>query len=215
MLCREVRSVFQEIDDDTVTDEESTSSSDNMSLDDSSYEPPEEGDDTNTSESCEYASNADDDTTESCESHSKANLECVNGCGLIKLQGIFNDKDLEPLIEILSQQVCPQSRADPPRHVVRESPDGNADESMEDWFQIFVKAESLGKTYTLKVKQSDTIDNVKQKIEDVSGIRRYRMLLSNFEGEELRDGRTLADYNIQKEATLYLCFVTPTQGSCV
>ena len=52
--------------------------------------------------------------------------------------------------------------------------------------QIFVRT-LTGKTVTLEVESSDTIENIKQKIQ-----------------EKVEDGRTLADYNIQKESTLHL-----------
>ena len=72
--------------------------------------------------------------------------------------------------------------------------------------QIFVKPIDAGTTYTNEVEPVDSKEAVKGKIEEKTGIPSVQQSLL-FAGKEIENGKTLADYNIQKESTLHLSFI--------
>ena len=69
-------------------------------------------------------------------------------------------------------------------------------------FQVFIKT-LTGKTLTVVVKKTDTVENLKKKIYEHEDIPIHRQRIV-FASKQLEDARTIADYDITKNATLHL-----------
>ena len=137
----------------------------------------------------------------------KAKIQVLEGIPREEQSLIFDGKRMEGSLRI---EGCNLQKDNTFYLMSEKSPRSGPGSSM----LLHVKM-SAGRTITLDVQPSDTIDAVKDKIQDsvdlsiaAGGIPCDEMMLSfagNMSNKRLEDGRTLADYNIQSECNIYLC----------
>ncbi|KAA6390248.1 MAG: putative Ubiquitin family protein [Streblomastix strix] len=142
----------------------------------------------------------DEQTLQSCKigEQSTVNLVVIPNADEVK-------NEANP-VNVVAQQLSPNplNRKDSPKiHVMKPNiVKTKVNRVLSISNMVFVKMLN-GQTVAFSFEKWDTIESLKQKITELQGIPVEQQRLV-FVGKQLEDGRTFADYNIQREATLHL-----------
>ncbi|KAA6379107.1 MAG: putative Ubiquitin [Streblomastix strix] len=129
----------------------------------------------------------------------------------VKLR-IFQQENIQPFVQnlVYQSQVLDDNRSLQSYQIgeggivnlVVKQKENTSNQQEQRQFEIFVKT-LTGKTLTLQVRQTDTVLQVKQKIQELERVPPCQQRLV-FARREMEDDQSLQDYNVQRDATMHL-----------